>query len=213
MSNVMFVHPYEERQYDMFTKEGWNIVDNISEADVVQFWGGEDVDGSIYGRKNHSTMTTNRDRDVKERALFRLCYEWGKPMAGICRGAQFLNVMCGGDLWQDINMHAIHGTHGMKDTMYNINYQVTSTHHQAMRPTQQAYVIGKSQISSRRVSAPRMGSDVVDDERGDGDDIEVVWYEEQNVLCCQPHPEYQIGTQFQSTYFDYLNNFLLEGNR
>lgn len=32
-------------------------------------------------------------------------------MVGICRGAQFLNVMAGGKMIQHVEGHAIHGTH------------------------------------------------------------------------------------------------------
>ena len=35
-------------------------------------------------------------------ALGRAAKEMGMPMLGICKGIQFLNVLCGGDLYQDI---------------------------------------------------------------------------------------------------------------
>src|SRR3546814_3238996 len=40
---------------------------------------------------------------------FAIARRMHKPMAGICRGGQFLNVMCGGSMIQHVEGHAIHG--------------------------------------------------------------------------------------------------------
>ena len=42
------------------------------------------------------------ERDAMERLLFPAVMELDKPVLGICRGLQFINVMLGGTLFQDI---------------------------------------------------------------------------------------------------------------
>ncbi|MDR0355504.1 MAG: gamma-glutamyl-gamma-aminobutyrate hydrolase family protein [Deltaproteobacteria bacterium] len=44
----------------------------------------------------------DRDRDFWEAALFQAAMDRGKPILGICRGLQLMNVHLGGDLWDDI---------------------------------------------------------------------------------------------------------------
>ena len=44
----------------------------------------------------------DRARDEYEMELVSLCLALDKPVLGICRGAQVLNVTLGGTLWQDI---------------------------------------------------------------------------------------------------------------
>jgi len=54
-------------------------------------------------------------------------------MVGICRGSQFLTVMSGGRLFQDVSGHAIMGTHLIK-FKDGSSLGITSTHHQMMNP-------------------------------------------------------------------------------
>lgn len=43
-----------------------------------------------------------RERDEMETMLFRMVYEQDKPLLGICRGIQYINVVMGGTLYQDL---------------------------------------------------------------------------------------------------------------
>lgn len=61
------------------------LVDNIEDADIVIFTGGEDVSPSLYNAQQHSTTCSNIQRDLEEKAIF----EKVKPnqlCIGICRG-------------------------------------------------------------------------------------------------------------------------------
>ena len=61
------------------------LVDQIEEAEVVIFTGGEDVDPSLYGCKKHHTTYCNSKRDQEEQEIFKKITE--KQIAlGICRG-------------------------------------------------------------------------------------------------------------------------------
>ncbi|GEL15357.1 gamma-glutamyl-gamma-aminobutyrate hydrolase family protein [Pediococcus cellicola] len=64
--------------------------------------GGQDVTPSLYGeQKDALVKTTSLKRDQFEMALFKLAWEQHKPILGICRGVQLINVALGGTLYQD----------------------------------------------------------------------------------------------------------------
>lgn len=72
-------------------------------CDGILLPGGDDVDPRHYGEAPHSQLgEVDPQRDTVELALARWSREDGKPLLGICRGIQTLNVAFGGSLWQDI---------------------------------------------------------------------------------------------------------------
>ena len=110
------------------------LTDNLEEADIVLFTGGEDVDPSLYGCEKHPTTYSNLKRDLEEKEVF----EKVKPhqlCVGICRGSQFLCVMNGGLLIQNVDNHASFGTHSISRFRDEFTrYEITSTHHQMQYP-------------------------------------------------------------------------------
>jgi putative glutamine amidotransferase len=71
--------------------------------DGVLIPGGVDVDPGQYGeavRKECGNLDPARDR--VELQLVRWAIEEGKPVLGLCRGLQIINVARGGTLWQDL---------------------------------------------------------------------------------------------------------------
>jgi len=71
--------------------------------DGVLLPGGGDLQPSTYGAKPHpSTDEGDATQDATELALARWALAEGKPVLGICRGQQVLNVAAGGTLLQDI---------------------------------------------------------------------------------------------------------------
>lgn len=65
--------------------------------------GGDDIDPSLYGEEKHPRCGTIESlRDTFELSLLRRVAELDKPVFGICRGIQVMNVAMGGTLWQDI---------------------------------------------------------------------------------------------------------------
>jgi len=74
--------------------------------------GGGDVDPERYGAGPHPAVAgVDADRDETELALARWAAAEHKPLFGICRGAQVLNVALGGSLYRDINEHPGAGRH------------------------------------------------------------------------------------------------------
>jgi len=67
------------------------------------FTGGQDVSPELYGEQRLSQCgECSIERDNMEKVLFELALNLDKSVLGICRGIQFINVMLGGTLYQDI---------------------------------------------------------------------------------------------------------------
>ncbi len=79
----------------------------LSRLDGVCLSGGPDLDPEAYGaRERHAELgPTEPSLDAFELALARAAIERGTPLLGICRGAQALNVACGGTLHQHLAGH------------------------------------------------------------------------------------------------------------
>ena len=71
---------------------------------LIAFMGGTDIQPKLYG-ENPIAETESPDayRDAKEIDLYKT-YE-NIPKLGICRGAQLINVLNGGSLYQDVDGH------------------------------------------------------------------------------------------------------------
>jgi putative glutamine amidotransferase len=71
--------------------------------DGVLMPGGVDVDPALYGAAPHPKLGhLDPALDHVDTLLVRWAVEDGKPLLGICRGIQAINVACGGTLYQDI---------------------------------------------------------------------------------------------------------------
>ena len=64
--------------------------------------GGRDLHPSCYGEEIDGSVNMDIDRDEAEFALMQAYMDAGKPILGICRGHQLINVYFGGSLHQDI---------------------------------------------------------------------------------------------------------------
>lgn len=181
----------------MFKSRGWEITETHKDADLIQFTGGEDVTPSMYGERSHPTTHSSLERDKAEYFLYADVLG-AKPMAGICRGGQFLNVVNGGELYQDVDGHAIGGTHPMYTTDGR-TIEVTSTHHQMMRPMKGATVIATAHEATRKEYM--RGKFVVIDNGMEKPDVEVVMYKQNRCLCFQPHPEFERAPKECTDYY------------
>ncbi len=77
--------------------------DLYERVDAVLLPGGPDVDPVYYGEERHpETKIIDDARDSLELTLARWTYADDRPLFGICRGHQVMNVAFGGTLVQDI---------------------------------------------------------------------------------------------------------------
>ena len=193
----------------LFVSLGYNVVDYIineqlEPVDLVVFTGGEDVSPGLYGAEHHPTTGNNVFRDQQEAQIFEKALLHNIPMVGICRGAQFLNVMSGGEMYQDVGGHV--GSHEITDLITGEVVLVSSTHHQMMKPSPKGLLVASSHIGAYR---EWWDGQVFAREKSE-QDFEVVFYPHTKALCFQPHPEFTSVeyTGMQRYFQDLLKRYL-----
>lgn len=185
----VFIESSNSSYERMWQDFGYARVAAPTEADVIQFTGGEDVDPVFYDEQKHPTTHSNRERDFRCFRLFETATNKHIPMAGICRGGQFLNVANGGKMFQDVDHHAIRDTHDAVILDSGKHVQVTSTHHQMMRPNRDSGIvlmIADPHLTTYKHCMMNGQEENLQNE----DDVESIYYPTTNSLCFQPHPEY-----------------------
>ncbi|MBQ6884006.1 MAG: gamma-glutamyl-gamma-aminobutyrate hydrolase family protein [Clostridia bacterium] len=157
--------------------------------------GGGDVAPCLYGERCTHASDIDLMRDQKEFLLIKKYLRENKPILGICRGLQVINVFFGGTLYQHVPCHSqvnnkdtYHKVFTRKNTfmgtLFGDTLSVNSAHHQAIN------TLGKG----LRVSA--IAPDNV---------IEAV--EAKNLIATQFHPERypEIGIKIFEYFYTLLS--------
>ena len=75
----------------------------IELVDALILTGGQDVSPTLYHEEPHVLIgKISTERDTSELALLKAAIKLGKPVFGVCRGLQLINVALGGTLYQDL---------------------------------------------------------------------------------------------------------------
>lgn len=169
-------------QYGEYTTDDDLLVNRPGDIALVVFSGGSDVNPALYGEKCGRYTHFSAARDEYERRMFDLAQAANIPKVGICRGSQWLCVMAGGKLVQDLRNHG--GDHTVRTDDGRL-IVTNSTHHQMQLPPADARVLAWAEP---RLSTHYLDGDnrpiVVDRE------IEVVHYPSINAVGIQYHPEW-----------------------
>ena len=78
-----------------------NNLQEVTHCDAVIFTGGIDMDTIEKIAYAHASKEFNRARDLFELAVLEKAFNERKPILGICRGLQLINVYFGGTLHLD----------------------------------------------------------------------------------------------------------------
>lgn len=170
-----------------------NNVEDISTCDGFVLTGGVDVLPSYYGGAEnypHQPAHFLPERDAFEKVIYEYSQQQRIPVLGICRGLQYINILEGGKVYEDIGEAAnrihkkgevdkIHEVHIRKDTLLHTITeveagQVNSAHHQAIHPEHLGHNLMVSATSGDNI-------------------IEGIEFEDKTgkafMLCVQWHPE------------------------
>lgn len=173
-------------------------------ADCVLFTGGGDLNPALYGEEVNGSVRVEDDIDEIELALFDAFYKAGKPIFGICRGIQLINVAMGGSLVQDIptqvtlgahkpvyaketRYHSVHAEGFVKD-LFGEDITVNSYHHQSVKA---------------------LGSGLRAVAYTDEGVIEAIQHESKPIYAVQWHPERMLADEDHEgpdmkPYFDFM---------
>ena len=180
--------------------------DYASELDGLVLQGGADVSPATYGEEPlNPAWAGDRVRDEYEIELFNEFVEAGKPVLGICRGLQLINVAFGGTLYQDIGSQTASSVPHRARDAYERNFhdvtfapesglarlyphtpsaRINSIHHQAIRNLGRGLVVEAHSSSDEVIEAVRW--------RGRSYVFGVQWHPEflrasdETVLDCTP---------------------------
>ena len=140
-----------------------HLGDYAEALDALVLQGGNDIAPQTYGQSPiEPAWAGDAVRDAYEMALIRAFVQAGKPVFGICRGLQMLNVAFGGTLWQDIKTQQPQALEHVKADLYERNTHpieilpnthlaslypalrhahISSIHHQAIRDLAPGFVV------------------------------------------------------------------------
>ena len=116
------------------------------DCDGLVLCGGSDIHPSYYGEEINGSRDIDVERDKREIDVTKEFMQTGKPILGICRGHQLLNVLLGGALIQHLpnssdhmQKNGIDSIHTVKANprsmlfnLYGDYFFVNSSHHQAV---------------------------------------------------------------------------------
>lgn len=166
--------------------------DYAKHLDGLVLQGGADVSPQTYStRATRPEWSGDRARDMYELELLHEFIEAGKPVLGICRGCQLINVAFGGTLYQDIAADvpsAIEHVNDLYDSNYHpINFPKGSSL-TALFPPQPDYLVN----SIHHQAVRDVGRDVTIEAVSAGDNmVEAIRYRKAPfVVGLQWHPEF-----------------------
>jgi len=153
----------------------------VDDLDGLLLQGGSDVCPRSYGEEPlRPQWDGDEPRDRYEIELIRAFHDAGKPVLGICRGIQILNVAFGGSLYQDIatqvpgsfehrnwdiydtNLHEVDLVAGTRlADIYGTSGTVTvnSVHHQAVNRLADGFTVEAVSVTDGIVEAIRRDDD------------------------------------------------------
>lgn len=154
----------------------------IHSCDGLLLPGGGDITPAFFGQKNAGSKNIDTELDIIQLQALEQALRYEKPVLGICKGMQIINVFFGGTIIQhmkDFQFHAYndgdqyHNTTIVPDTflhtIYGDSLLVNSAHHQCL---------------------DRLGSDLLLAQYADLSPIpEAIYHKTKAVYGVQWHPE------------------------
>ena len=158
-------------------------VSQALECDGLLLPGGGDIDPAYFNEEMNGANEPDRDLDSAQIALLDAFVREGKPIFGICRGMQLINVYFGGSLYQDLEtadthmdkdgVDSVHIVNSVFDgnifeELYGKSFPINSAHHQGIK---------------------KMGEGLYEILRADDGVCEAVSHDKLPIIATQFHPE------------------------
>lgn len=117
----------------------------LSTCDGLILPGGSDITPGFYIQNINGSRDINTELDLKQFQALDLFVRMGKPVLGICKGMQVINVFFGGTLIQDLPNSSAHQQEEgdlihpasiteecLLSNLYGKEFLINSNHHQAV---------------------------------------------------------------------------------
>lgn len=174
---------------------GVTLEEIMADCDGLLLQGGVDVSPHSYGETPLSdNWQGDRLRDEYEIALIQEAFRQGKPILGICRGLQILNVACGGSLYQDISTQIAGSFEHRNWEIYEDNNHLAKIHPGTalakLYPDRREVMINSIHHQSIKDLAPGFVAECTSASDGV---IEAIRYQ-------GPEPRYAVGVQWHPEF-------------
>ncbi|GAA2426487.1 gamma-glutamyl-gamma-aminobutyrate hydrolase family protein [Streptomyces macrosporus] len=169
----------------------------VAGYDGLFLLGGGDVDSALYGVVGPVPNSYGVDRRADEFALaaIRAAVDADRPVLGICRGSQLVNVAFGGTLVPDLEDHRLHRG-GPGQPMF-LDEKVT-----VVEGTRLAGLVQGPRLTVRsghHQAVDRVGDGLVTAARADDGVVEATEHPDRWVVGVQWHPEDPAGSAAHRT--------------
>jgi len=180
------------------------LADYANELDGLVLQGGSDISPYVYGEKPiRPEWAGDPPRDRYELELLARCMDTGKPVLGVCRGHQLINVALGGSLYQDTELQQPGARRHQDHAIYEENF-----HDIAIEPGTRLADLYPGVTTAKvntihHQAVDRLGRELVIEARATGDGvIEAIRW---------TGPGYVFGVQWHPEFLDPADKTLLDG--
>ncbi len=172
-----------------------DIPDIVQSLDGLILQGGADIDPRSYGEAaSHVVGPVDALRDRFELGLVRAFAAAGKPVFGICRGHQLINVAFGGTLWQDLQADGVTDAAHVQADAYDEHAHALSIGAETWLATLYPDVVGARVNSIHHQAVRCLGTDIVAEAWSDDGVIEAIRRRGDGfIVGVQWHPEFHDG--------------------
>lgn len=172
---VIFIYPY-------------NITHACAQCDGFAVIGGADANPKLYSEENYASLNIDDEIDEMDLEVIKYAVLNNKPLIGICRGLQMINIFFSGSLKQNILNHS-EGLHKIILVDQFLDFPlieiVNSYHHQSVKK------LGKS-LTALYYSL-------------DGE-VECFVHQKHPIIAVQFHPEIGLNNAFFQMILMYFKN-------
>ncbi|MBQ9239345.1 MAG: gamma-glutamyl-gamma-aminobutyrate hydrolase family protein [Treponema sp.] len=156
---------------------------SVKNCDGIILPGGTDINPKLYKQPNTDSRDIDDSLDMLDVSIIACAVKQQKPILGICRGLQMLNVFFGGTLMQNVPHCAIHERQHTQDKIHATTVAKNSFLYKIYR-TEKLVV-----NSAHHQAIETLGNDLVAVQHSDDGLIEALCHKTLPFIAVQWHPE------------------------